>query len=108
MTLTAKEICSIIKSCKDAQVTHFECGTVRIIFSTKPIVEKISTDATPHTETDNSIQFKEILFTPEKNPEKDNERDAIDELMISDPARYEELLARGDLIDEPREEKEND
>lgn len=106
MNLTAKEICSIIKVCSDAHVTHFECKDVKVIFSAKPIADKISTVVAQQTETDSSIQHP-VVFTDEKNPERDNQQDAIDELMISDPTQFEELVARGELVDEPKE-KEND
>lgn len=81
--LTAKEICAIIKVCRDCQVSSLELGILKVSFgdSYTPV------EALPFLAESTLPTNKE---TPTIN------QDDSSHLMLSDPEKYEQILF-GDL-----------
>ena len=105
MNLTTSELLEIIKSCKDSgaiEITFSKGPVRRIVFDHKPNAVISPTLNQPSASENTEINLpNEVKFTEESvKPEREDEQRAIDELMISDPARYEEMIARGEIIDE--------
>lgn len=104
MNLTAKELCEIIEACDKAKVTSLKIGDIEVVFDTKPIAAKNSPVQQPSStdqgqEISNPIKFEEIST----NPEVEDAKDSFEELHISDPSRFEELVGQGELVDDDRE-----
>jgi len=100
MNLTAKELCEIILACKEAHVTELKIGDIHIVFSAKPIVAD-NTPVPKPLETEQAENFTPIKVDEfSTNPKVEDEKTEIEELQISDPVRYEEMLGRGELIDD--------
>lgn len=108
MNLTAKDISEIIKNCKDSGVSEitFGKGTFRIVFASKPI-EQNSPPQQPSSGEKSEFKDKnEVVFSDHPvKPEMEHEQTLVDELMISDPEKFEELVASGELINNGSEEK---
>lgn len=104
MNLTAKEICEIILSCKAASVERIEIEGSRVVVQfTKQIVE-LPPQALTQNHAAKEVDLTPIQLTPETTSLEDTLRDELEELKISDPSRYEELLASGELINDRAEE----
>ena len=85
---TAKDISTIIKSCKDSGVTSLECGGLKLSFDpVDPDPMQVGLQLAPALEGNE----KELL---ERQVEDDNElRDLeLQNLMIDDPVGYEKHM----------------
>jgi len=104
MNLTASDVCEIIKACALSGVTTFsyETDNETVTFSLQPREEAIPpVPAAQRTETvESNINAINLETLTETEGAQLDLKDAVEELMISDPSRYEEFVARGELIDE--------
>lgn len=94
VNLSGKEICAIIKACKESGVTLFTTGDVRIEFG-----EQVSHQIHPVpqvSETDLAKQA-EIAGLSEESDRLDAEEQDEFELHVTDPAEYERRLLAGEL-----------
>jgi hypothetical protein len=82
MTLTAKDIASIIKTCKNAGISEFQQGELRLKF-----FESVPQANLKMTDRDNLIELERTIAKDDDLREM-----RIQNLMISDPLRYEELM----------------
>jgi hypothetical protein len=122
MSLTADKICKIIETSKNNNVSDLEIVSgsdrVRIVFATKPIVAENSTSHAQNVDevASDDSQFKpvEIKFTKETSPDVEDVEQQLEELSITDPTAYEEMISRGELVSGRRkregidDEEEND
>lgn len=100
MELKSKEICEIIKAAEKANVNFLEYGSLKLDFGPKR-------NETQTSQPSNASQVNQA--TPEKIEsirEQSNvelqirqAEDNIEELMLTDPERYEDMLANGELED---------
>jgi hypothetical protein len=98
-SLSAKEICSIIKTCKEAGVQSFELGALH--FNLAPeVVKEITTSNTwdQPPSYNSSVQPQSDTQSTTQNNSQDNEApDLEDDLLpILDPTRWEENLMKAD------------
>lgn len=109
MDLTADGICKIIEACKQSKVSRivFDGARFEVDFALSPIAE-----TTPHAETPNLAEPKDEITTPVKmtevsiTPSIDNVTQDLEELQLSDPALFEEMVARGELVSGAKEAHE--
>ena len=98
--LQVYEICQIIKACADYGVTSLKCGPLELSFGKQ--TEKIPQEQPAVTEITED-QLKE-LDTIENDAHEEEEvrfrREQIDQMMIENPSKAEELLASGELVDD--------
>lgn len=104
MNLTAEQIITIIKECKGSVAKlKLSKNSIEVDFLSKPIEQQeIPASEQPTPEEKNSEQSTEkpkVIFHPEKDPEEEKEEELLDNLMIEDPLRHEELIAMGELED---------
>lgn len=94
-TLSSTDICEIIKTSSQFGVSSLKFGDVEIQFgqksATTPIQE--TTPVTEITEKDHERMNKESL----EEQEADLRQAQLDQMQIEDPARYEQLIANGEL-----------
>ena len=91
-SLSAKEICSIIKACRDAGVQTFELGQLHMNFGPEPAKE-IAEPQNPWTITyPVSVQTQvDTQSTTNINTQDKEEPDLEDDLLpILDPTQWEE------------------
>lgn len=98
MNLTASEICEIINCCKNSPVSEIDMseGKLRIVFFSNPI-ESTSTTLKPNEVAVSSSG--EANFTFEEDSKEMDLQELVEELQIADPAKYEELVGLGELVD---------
>lgn len=102
MTIESKDLVKIIESCGKNGVTLFKCGDIEINF-----IKFVKYD-----EKDYPKEVSPILESENVDPNfaaqeaYDEVSQDTEELMITDPARYEEQLFKGDL--EPSETHTDD
>jgi hypothetical protein len=89
--LATSDIIDIIKACASSGVREFSVGDLRLSF-VKP--KQIIAPAPPHT----TQKFEDDLLESEAAL-KDK---YLEELMIKDPVKYEELLLQGELVSDDR------
>jgi hypothetical protein len=101
MNLTAIDICNIIKTCRESSVSSFriEGEKLEVCFD-KPISEAPTPSLTPNKAVEEKTEHFDDLPDFERSTVREDEKTEIEELVISDPAKYEEMLARGELVDE--------
>lgn len=100
MNLTAKELCEIIKVCENSHVVALEIkgNYIKVAFCSKPI-EQSTPDSKPLEPEESIIANPIILQQKETDSVLSDSVDYVEELQISDPVLYEELIARGELVD---------
>ena len=93
INLQVKDICIIIDKCRKGCVEEFTYGPLHIRFGGTPEAIARTTAATP-----------EIVDQIEKESKKafiedviKYKQDQVDELKLTNPMLYEELLVRGDI-----------
>ena len=93
----ANEVCSIIEMCGKSGVREFRLGKLEIHYGPvarevdqSPIVVPDGLARATESQARESLEKDEIAY-------KQNE---LDQMVIEDPARFEELLKSGDLRDE--------
>lgn len=104
--LTALEVCSILKSCRELGVAELEFGALYVTFVPRP--DKVEVFSTIPT-----LSAREIAETQAKLAKKSLELDEmrlrdeqLGELVITDPLKYEELLRNGELSSDVGETEE--
>ena len=107
MILTAKEISEIILSCKSSGVTEIDVTKtrVRIVFSSKPIAEENPQVTKPIETTIPS--HSEVKFTDMDESPSERIKEDIDDLRITDPASFEELLTLGEIVKDAWDAEKN-
>lgn len=102
MSLDVSSVCRIIETCSKAGVTKlsFEGLTVELGGKEIPAPAEVIQDI-PEART--QVEAEEIARSEVLVKE-----DQVANLILEDPARYEELMAQGELTDERAEETEND
>jgi hypothetical protein len=89
----AKDICSIIKACKDSGVKHLSLGELSIKFDASE--RGLPVDISPHSVANSNVEPPKQIITP-----MDREQERILEetrLMIEDPMGYEQRIMDGDI-----------
>lgn len=89
--LTAAEVCHIIESCATHRVTKLQFEGLSVEFGEKAVTTHQSLpDLTQeqHTEMNNAQVQKDAEALRQLE---------IDELILTDPERYEELLSKGEI-----------
>lgn len=95
MNIESKELVKIIEACGKNGVSHFKAGEVEIQFN----------GFVKHTETDYPSKVDQVSHTVKVDPnfnlqqESEIEADDTENLMITDPAAYEESLFKDQLED---------
>lgn len=96
MTLTASEICAILEMCGKSGVRRFEgCGLV-VEWGISSGMAQVHVPSVPEP----AISDPRVEFPPRGEELPDPVREQIqkelmmDELAVTDPARYEELMLR--------------
>ena len=93
----AKDICSIIKACKDSGVRQLEVGGLRVSFSGEG--EALPVDISPQMMASSPQETAPSIITP---MDREAERLIEEErLMLEDPAGYEQRLIDGTLDIQP-------
>lgn len=99
--LQVHEICQIIKACADAGVTSLKCGPLELSFGKQTETIFIPKQ---HTVTEITDDHQKDLDRIADDSLEDDEiryrRDQIDQMMIENPSKAEELLASGELVDD--------
>ena len=112
MDLTSSNICEIIKVCKESGVSRvvIDGGKIEVCFALKPMAEAPFHAAKPNAAEQDEIIMSQtsVDLVPQGDPAVEEQTQAVDELMISDPLKYEELMGRGELVDGRGEEKAYD
>lgn len=101
--LSGEEICKIIETCAKAGVVTLKCGPLELSYA--PALNKSPNADSPASEPTNSVSNPENIIQVQINAEKEALEDEeirtreaqILELGITDPLKYEELLAQGEL-----------
>lgn len=109
---TLPELCKLIEVCNTMNVSLIRVGDVELIFKD---------DALPKEQIEIKVpsltdEQKQITIAPDTVPEVDPavlqqleadfKQAQLDQMMIVDPAQFEELLAAGDIVHEQRTENE--
>ena len=99
-SFTAKELCEIIRQCKQDGVTELTLGDLYLSFQPKVVKPQVL----PITPTSTQPPDAEISAEIQKQSEASIEQDAltlrqqqIDELTILNPLLAEQLIAQGEL-----------
>ena len=101
-TLSKEDICGIIKECGQNGVREFKLGALFLNFGPSPAPTIEPVHVAPR------VQYEQIKLS-EKETEKmarDNQEEELQRLLITDPLEYEQMLRRGDVEDEQREQDE--
>lgn len=91
LSLKAQDAVMIIKTCKEAGVLTFELDNLKIVFG-KVEEPAIVPDHQPHQSQFN--RQMEIPDTGYRLQEETYSEDDIENMMISDPVKYEELMTK--------------
>lgn len=115
MTFTASEVIDILKACRDTGVAEFEGGGFRVVLdrpvqagawdfrTPDPLPPAVSPPADTLAEPDHEKQTQDAVELDELMLKEDQ----IAELLVVDPLLAEEMISKGDLVenDEPRNEE---
>jgi predicted Mrr-cat superfamily restriction endonuclease len=98
-SLNSTDICAILRACREAGVSELEFGTLRVTLGkTARIVQEEAAQSLA-TETEISAhQVKQAREAFELDELRMRE-DQLAELLITDPARAEQMLIDGELED---------
>lgn len=96
MNYSAEELVSVIKACSKSGVSSLKVGEMELIFGKKPEEEEflapVVNKVVPSSEIESEIreidQVDELLVKEQRQVE----------MLLSDPERYEELLAKEGLM----------
>lgn len=96
--LTSKDICNIIKQCSYSGVTHFNFGDLQISFKQSQLKAE-ENSITPGTEIlgDELSQAEE---TATIQNEVQTREEQLEEMLLTDPLQFEELIRNGELEDD--------
>ena len=88
-------ICRIIEVCGRSGVREFHAGRIKLLFGNvvqapdlEPLFIPPAVERAIETQTRESIEKEEINL----------KREELEQMVIEDPARFEELIRSGDLI----------
>ena len=110
-SFTAVEVIDILKACRDTDVAEFEGGGIRVVrgrtapkgawdFSNPVAATPAPAPTVPiQAEPDHEAQNKEALAIDELRLKEEQ----IAEMLITDPLYAEELIAKGDLVENESE-----
>lgn len=99
MNLTASDICEIIKTCKESSVSSLKLDTLEVVFSTPNSKNSPALSNSVHAEQEEKPLVNQVIFQDSTEPKAEETWDRIEELQISNPAQYEEMIAQGGLPD---------
>jgi len=103
-SLTAKEVCDIIESCKGGGVSTLKYGTLNIQFySTDPYLQ-LNNQLLNVNESSLASQVEAESLLDDEIDVKDSQ---LSELLITDPEQYEKLLAQGELENANRKHRDS-
>jgi hypothetical protein len=88
-SLSSSDIIDIIRASYESGVRELEFQGLRVSFEEKPKPLEMVITAAPHTPESLERDLEENEFEVKQK--------MLDELMISDPLKYEELLTQGEL-----------
>lgn len=105
--METKDILQIIKACRANGVTQFVHDKLVISFSQ---TEEQKTSAKIPTEIPKPVTVPPIVqerqdqlgLEADRRENLEDAEDEMAELLITEPLRYEEMLAKEELVDEPR------
>lgn len=94
--LSAKDVCSILSTAKKFGVQSLEFSSLKVVFHPTTVEKKITVE---------SPQEKQILAEVDREVHEANlanetsrlRQEEIANLLVTDPAKYEELLIQGEL-----------
>ena len=97
--LSGSEVCDIIEACQASQVAEIQCGELHVIFARDAYTRKIpvSTDGVTSDDVEN-IQQRESENANIHSDLSEREDD-LEELILTNPEKYEELVEKGELED---------
>lgn len=105
--LNVKNVCEIIKACGSAGVSKLKFGDLELEFHIREekqeITQTIPMYSVSHTYQDDNSQGPESdSVSPEllQKQEAELKQQEVSEMLITDPAAYEELLFSGALTNE--------
>ena len=98
--LDTKDICAIIKTCRNCCVKSFKLDGMSIEFD---VVESIEQHSFKELMGDPIESLKQEVEVNEKIQNTNHIMD-LEELMISDPIAYEKAVLDGDMSQETKEE----
>lgn len=104
LQLETKDILKIIKACRTCGVDEFSFGELKFSFSSKKVLA-ISTELPKPIEVPKIVEERQMELGLEMNKrdELEDAEEEMAELLINNPEKYEELMAKGELVDnEPR------
>ncbi len=86
-------------------MSTFKYDALEVVFSTPNSKNSPAQSNTASTEQEENPLDSPIIFKESPvEPKVEDKWDKIEELQISDPARYEEMIARGELPDDRDQE----
>lgn len=104
-TLTAADVCLILKSCREAQVREIRFAGLHVHFGLP--VEDCPKDAvTAPTSPPEAVLSEQIAQDTFERDEVRVKEQSVDELAFTNPTEYEELRALGELVDDDDADEE--
>lgn len=92
--LTAREICNIIRACKDTGLTKLEFGQLHLEFNST--TEIVDSDQPQQIVTKPDEVFQPQLDLPGLDAQPLDFQEMKDQMMIMDPERWEKLELEGE------------
>lgn len=97
-SLTAVEVCAILKACGEAQVRELKLGNLHVTFR-RPASGGVRAEAPPPP-ADTEISAANPITTDRRDTVERNilkKEEELSQLMIENPAEYERALLEGEL-----------
>lgn len=95
--METKELLRIIKACRANGVDEFALGELKISFSSDTLIPK-----NPRRYIKESKQMELIADKEEHHEALKELEEETQNLILTDPLAFEEKLASGELVDDPR------
>lgn len=108
LELDAKGICKIIEQCKLSGVARLQAGDLIVDFDPNHTFNSIHTEYTPNgildlTEPLPPGNVQEIAAQGKEDLVEMQRQEYLDQLILEDPEKYEEMMANGEIDDESRQ-----
>lgn len=106
--LSGAEICTIMETCAKNGVYTLKCGPLELTFHKPP--ESPKTAPEPTNSVTNPQDIIEVMKKTEQSSLEKEEiltrEEQIAELMLTDPAKAEELMEQGELVADSEENED--
>lgn len=109
--LSAADVCEIIKTCAREGVGKLIYGSLDVEFAPRVVTDvaippgsEVARPLTPEEKRQLDLELAEAEKKAKLELELLYKRERLDNMVIEDPAQFEELIASGDLTNEGSEE----